>query len=441
MDNDLLKSRMRDLNDKPIRQAPIIYWMNRDQRLDDNYALITAYEFAEKLHQRVEVIFVVSPSFGPLHCDFDARIYEFMGRGLKYMTERAKMLNVNLTIKQGDPITTVIDYMRQVEAGLLICDFSPLKQMRLWREQIAGLVDVKMLEVDAHNVIPAFTTSDKQEWGAYTIRPKIQRLLPQYLTDFPTIPALGEGTITIDADILEWFNKLTGVHDPIVAMREFIDERLTDYQFRNNPNLDATSRLSAYLHFGQLSSQRLALEVSHSGHPHQEFLEEMIVRRELAENYCLYNPDYDSPRGFPDWAKKTLQKHGSDRREYLYSSEDFEYAKTHDEVWNAAQMQLLKTGYMHGYMRMYWAKKILEWTPDVDTAFHIALYLNDKYQLDGRDPNGYTGIAWALGGVHDQPWGERAIFGMIRYMNMAGLKRKFGVDEYIDKWRNENSLF
>jgi deoxyribodipyrimidine photo-lyase len=164
------------------------------------------------------------------------------------------------------------------------------------------------------------------------------------------------------------------------------------------------------------------------------FLEELIVRRELADNFCEYTPLYDSPDAFPQWARTSLDTHVSDKRDYLYSREQFEQAKTHDEAWNACQRELLKTGKMHGYMRMYWAKKILEWTRNYTEAMEIAIYLNDTYELDGRDPNGYAGIAWSIGGVHDRPWFDRPIFGVIRYMNASGLAKKFDVQEYCRRW-------
>jgi deoxyribodipyrimidine photo-lyase len=164
------------------------------------------------------------------------------------------------------------------------------------------------------------------------------------------------------------------------------------------------------------------------------FLEELIVRRELADNFCFYHLDYDSPLGFPDWAKKTHERHKNDVREYTYTQKQFERAETHDTLWNACQQELLKTGKMHGYMRMYWAKKILEWTPTVEDAMEIAIYLNDTYELDGRDPNGYAGIAWSMGGVHDRAWFERPVYGQIRYMNRSGCASKFSVDTYIATW-------
>jgi deoxyribodipyrimidine photo-lyase len=214
---------------------------------------------------------------------------------------------------------------------------------------------------------------------------------------------------------------------------------------RNNPTRDAQSNLSPYLHFGQISAQRVALEVlkylslppfaregTEGGISHAAFLEELIIRRELSDNFCFYNRDYDNFEGFPDWAKKTLNKHRKDRRDYIYTVKQFEHAKTHDDLWNAAQMEMAKRGKMHGYMRMYWAKKILEWTESPEKAMEVAIYLNDQYELDGRDPNGYAGIAWSIGGVHDRAWNERPIFGKIRYMSYNGCKAKFDIKQYIN---------
>ena len=222
-------------------------------------------------------------------------------------------------------------------------------------------------------------------------------------------------------------------------LRRFLDEKLAAYDdSRNDPAQNGQSDLSPYLHFGQLSAQRVFLEIVQAGPLRQSqeaFLEELIVRRELADNFCHYNPDYDNSKGFPAWAQETLKKHRDDRRPLLYDTVALAEARTHDPAWNAAQRQMVETGKMHGYMRMYWAKKILEWTSDPDTALAVAIALNNRYSLDGRDPNGYAGVAWSIGGVHDRPWSERAIFGKIRYMNAAGLRRKFkNLDAYINRF-------
>jgi deoxyribodipyrimidine photo-lyase len=192
---------------------------------------------------------------------------------------------------------------------------------------------------------------------------------------------------------------------------------------------------------GFLSRQEIAQKIKSTNNGSNSdsidvFLEELIIRAELAENFCCYCEDYDSTACFPDWAKSSLEKHSSDTREHLYSTDELEFAKTHDEAWNASQKQLVVEGKMHGYMRMYWAKKILEWTDNHEVAHQTAIYLNDKYELDGRDPGGFTGIAWAIGGVHDQGWKERDIFGKVRYMNYKGLKRKFDIESYEERYKN-----
>jgi deoxyribodipyrimidine photo-lyase len=225
---------------------------------------------------------------------------------------------------------------------------------------------------------------------------------------------------------------------PYKRLRSFIRKRLASYHTdRNFPEFEGTSCLSAYLHFGHISPLTIALAVQRAEAPaetHDAYLEELIVRRELAINYVARNPLYDRLRGSPNWALKTLAEHLQDVRPHLYSEAQLEAAATADELWNAAQIEMMTTGKMHGYMRMYWAKKILEWTETPEEAFDIALRLNDKYELDGRDPNGYTGIAWAIGGKHDRPWGpRRPVFGLIRYMSAAGMARKFDVKAYIQK--------
>jgi len=221
-------------------------------------------------------------------------------------------------------------------------------------------------------------------------------------------------------------------------LQDFIENKIEKYLAdKNDPIKDACSGLSAYLHFGQLSAQRVALEIIKNiskSESVDSFLEELIVRRELSDNYCYYNPLYDSVEGFPEWAKRSLNTQRKEKREFIYTQEVFEAAYTHDPLWNAAQNEMKQSGRMHGYMRMYWAKKILEWTASPEEALKIAIYLNDKYQLDGRDPNGYVGCAWSIGGVHDRAWANRPVYGKIRYMNFNGAKRKFSVDEYIGKW-------
>jgi deoxyribodipyrimidine photo-lyase len=337
----------------------------------------------------------------------------------------------------------------------VVSDFSPLRLVRGWRNAVAAAIGVAMEEVDAHNIVPCWVASPKAEYGAYTLRPKLKRLLGEFLEDFPPLvrhpiawerqaPAIPwselAGTLKVDVEVPEVTWIIPGERHARAALEDFLQHQLPGYGARrNDPNAAGQSNLSPYLHFGQIAPQRVALEVAdRPGHDasREAFWEELIVRRELADNYCYYQPDYDNFAGFPDWARKTLNQHRRDRRPQLYPQQVLESGATQDELWNAAQREMVHRGKMHGYLRMYWAKKILEWTASPEEAQATAIYLNDKYELDGRDPNGYTGIAWSIGGVHDRPWFERPVFGKIRYMSYQGCRGKFNVGAYIEKMRH-----
>ena len=307
-----------------------------------------------------------------------------------------------------------------------------------------------LYQVDTHNIIPVWAASDKKEYAAYTIRKKITSQLNNYLTDIPKViqhPFDGEKlknktfdkvilSLNINHSVKEVDWLLPGETAAFDKL-DYLKKGLKHYSIdRNNPNLKALSDLSPYFHFGQISPQRVAFEISKTQLPLEDknaFLEEMIVRRELSDNFCEYEPNYDFFEGFHPWAQKTLNEHRNDEREFLYSPDQFEVGETHDPLWNAAQNQMMNFGKMHGYMRMYWAKKILEWSPSPEVALQTAIELNDKYELDGRDPNGYTGVAWSIGGIHDRAWFERPVYGKIRYMNYNGCKSKFDVKKYIEE--------
>jgi deoxyribodipyrimidine photo-lyase len=429
-----LPLRYRALNAQPSRPGAILYWMNREMRIHDNWALLEAYSRARESKQSFAVVFFLMPSFGTATNLANDRMYEWMKQGLKHVEEDAQKLGIPFYVFEGEPTKLLPAFIETYDIGQVIVDFTPLRFMRSIKQSLADMLPISVLEVDAHNIIPWFIASDKQEWGAYTIRPKIHRLLPTYLHPYPVLSDHEVEPLIIDYTKPSWLTSPSTLPRATDAMNDFLTHRLSRYEERNNPNLDATSRLSAYFHFGFLSTQTVALAVQETNIPAESFLEEMIVRKELADNYCAYNSHYDSFEGFPDWAKKTLDLHRHDAREFVYDKATLEQGKTHDEAWNAAQLQMVTTGYMHGYMRMYWAKKIFEWTPSPEEALAIANELNDTYELDGRDPNGYTGTAWAIGGVHDRPWQERPIFGMIRFMNFQGLKRKFDLGQYIRTW-------
>lgn len=358
-------------------------------------------------------------------------------------------------------VENVPDFCEIHNAGALFFDFSPLKKPVEERQSIAKKLSIPVFVVDANNVVPLWVTSNKEEYAARTIRGKVHAHLEQFLVEPPQVE---KQTIkTPDFPAVDWEKALSSVTSPALenyhppfkpgeehaleVLREFVEQRLLNYaEGRNDPNESALSNLSPYLHYGQIASLRSALEVKKYAAKHPEkaiqdgaeaFIEESIVRRELSANFCYYNPHYLSLDAAKDWAKATLEKHQSDTRDHVYTLEQLEAAETYDDAWNACQIEMMRTGKMHGYMRMYWAKKILEWSPSPKIALEHAILLNDKYHLDGYEANGYVGILWAIAGIHDRPWGERAIFGTIRSMNFNGLKRKFDIQQYIDRWLPE----
>lgn len=443
--------RVYPLNKREPASGPVVYWMSRDQRVDDNWALIHAQEMALERRAPLAVVFTLAPSF----LGATVRQYGFMLKGLSATARKLEQLRIPFFLLRGDPVDRFAAFIEQRRIAVVITDFDPLRIKRGWREQAARLSSASFVEVDAHNVVPCRYVSGKQEYGAYTIRPKIQRLLPEFLLDFPSLishpfswPAsvqhfdanevLKELPLDHGVGEVDWLQP--GDDAGLMALRNFISEGLGGFgDFGNDPCRNGQSGLSPWLHFGQVSAQRVALETGKlmAFLPSVEaFLEELIVRRELSDNYCYYNPDYDRIAGAPDWARKTIGEHRRDRREYLYSREQFESSDTHDSLWNAAQRSMVVSGKMHGYLRMYWAKKIMEWSRTPDEAFETAIYLNDRYELDGRDPNGYAGIAWSIAGVHDRAWGERPVFGKIRYMSEKGCARKFDVNAYVRTWEN-----
>lgn len=451
-----LMKRVRRLNDIPYRAGNILYWMDRDMRIMDNDAIHVAAQFA-KQH---EVAYGVFYNLVADYLGGGERQLTFKREGLRETYEKAREKGIPFFVMTKDVTKELPKFVKEHNVGMIITDFSPLRLNRSWRDEIAENVEIPFLEVDAHNVIPCWIASEKQEFAARTFRPKVHRNLKEFLTPYPNLMMQEKRWANFprpDFDLLDslkadktvkpvnWAQG--GEHQAKLMLESFLRTRIQGYaEKRNDPNEDHLSNLSPYFHYGNLSPRRAALEVK-AAHARGEvkkddletFLEEAIVRRELSDNYCYYNENYDSCKGFPEWALKTLGEHADDEREYVYSKKQFEHADTHDDLWNAAQMQMVKTGKMHGYMRMYWAKKILEWTNTIAYAMEIAVYLNDKYELDGRDPNGYVGCAWSIGGVHDRAWTERPVYGKIRYMNANGARRKFDVDKYIATWRKSET--
>jgi deoxyribodipyrimidine photo-lyase len=449
------RARVRPLNRARPGKGPVVYWMSRDQRVRDNWALLYAQELALSLGRPLGVVFCLAPAF----LGATLRQYSFMLKGLQEVAGDLARLHLPFFLLTGEPARELPGFVAHYRIGAVVSDFSPLRLVRGWKSAVAEGIGVSLEEVDAHNVVPCWVASPKAEYGAYTLRPKLKRLLPAFLEDFPPLtrhPVGWEGeipaipwerlpaTLAIDPSVPEVTWLSPGERQARAALDHFLEHRLPVYgERRNDPTQDGQSDLSPYLHFGHLAPQRAALEVELCrGHDtsREAFLEELIVRRELADNFCFYQPHYDTFAGFPDWAQQTLNRHRGDRRVHLYAVEALESGRTHDPLWNAAQGDMVRRGKMHGYLRMYWAKKILEWTASPEEAQAVAIYLNDKYELDGRDPNGYAGIAWSIGGVHDRPWFERPVFGKIRYMSYEGCRRKFKVEAYINQTREKSGL-
>jgi deoxyribodipyrimidine photo-lyase len=444
----MIDKRARLIKEGKKGSGPVMYWMSRDQRSHDNWALLYAQRIALKQRSPLVVVFCLVPHF----LEATIRQYGFMLRGLAELEAVLHHKNISFVLAAGRPEEQIPRLVKQFEAACLITDFDPLNIKRKWKAEAAKNINVPFYEVDAHNIVPCWIASPKQEYAAYTFRPKIRRLLSEFLVKFPPVkrhpfslkekPALIQwkdlrASLKIDHDIKEVNWPKPGEKEAIKVLKDFVKKKLPLYEKqRNDPTVDAQSNLSPYLHFGHISAQRAALYVQESDSPKKDkdvFLEELIVRRELSDNFCFYNTSYDRFEGFPEWARMSLDRHRKDRRPYVYRMQDFETASTHDDLWNAAQKEMMTRGKMHGYMRMYWAKKILEWTESPEEAMGTAIYLNDRYELDGRDPNGYTGIAWSIGGVHDRAWNERPVFGKVRYMSYNGCKGKFDIKKYIER--------
>ena len=443
-------ARLRTLSPGTHFPGPVVYWMHREMRATDNWALLHAREQAAQRGQPLCVVFCLVQSYSLAALPH----FAFLVHALRETAHNIAQQGISFVLLRGQPGVEIPRFLREVRAGLVITDADPTRLKRQWLAEALPRIDAPVVEVDGRNVVPARAASDKREYMARTIRPKIQRLLPEYLHEFPTPTAQPLATWTAPIPTIDWPALLAEMGPPPAhfpageaaaqaRMRSFLLHDLPRYaDDRNTPVEPAASLLSPYLHFGQLSAQRLALAtLAAPGIPpaaREGFLEQLIVRRELAENFCLYTPHYDTPEAFPNWAAASLAKHEDDPRPYLASEAELDAGETPDPLWNAAQRQLLATGHMHGWLRMYWAKQILLWSPNAETALARCLRLNDSLSLDGRDVNGYAGIAWSIGGVHDRPWPERAVFGTVRSMTLAGARRKFDVQVFVDRWGKQD---
>lgn len=433
--------RIESVTGKPEGDGPVIYWMSRDQRVEDNWALTRAHQKAVEHGSPLVVAFCLTDEVPGA----SKRHLLFMLEGLRREARRLLDCGIQFHFLTGSPGRKVAELAAVLGAGLVVADYGPLRQSVAWRKEAGERLTCRMETVDAHNIVPACFVTDKREYAAYTIRPKLNALLGTFLVPAPPVPSSdfgavsGEGLRRLEDELLRLSYGMAegypraGSKAAEKRLIDFLDGDLDRYPESNDPNLNLQSGLSPYIHFGQISARKVVADaLLRGGRGSEDFVEQAFIRRELAENFCRHCPGYDSTAGFPEWGMKTLMKHAADPRDHRYSFGELEAGETHDRLWNAAERQLTSSGCMPGYLRMYWAKKLLEWTEAPDEAMSIAIRLNDGHSLDGRDPNGYAGISWSIGGVHDRPWGERAIFGMVRYMSFAGMRRKFDVEKYIE---------
>jgi deoxyribodipyrimidine photo-lyase len=445
------QARIRSINNKAIVAGDyVLYWMQQSQRAEHNPALDVAIGEANRLKRPVLVAFGLTDTYP----EANLRHYRFMLEGLQDAQTALRRKGIQLVVRLGEPAQVALALGHR--AALMVCDVGYTRHQRQWRRTVATRATCRVLAVEGDVTVPLAVASAKAEYAARTLRPRITKHLDDYLKlrraakphqaslhlkmdglDMDNIDQVLAG-LTIDRTVPPVSRLFKGgCREAKKRLRVFIRDRLSRYDAHSNqPQTDDISHMSPYLHFGQISPVYVALQVHRARQgrriDREAYLEELIVRRELAANFVHYTPDYDRYTCLPEWARKTLADHAGDERPAIYTQEELEAARTHDPYWNAAMREMKHTGFMHNYMRMYWGKKILEWADSPENAFETALAINNKYFLDGRDPNSYAGVAWIFG-KHDRAWPERPIFGKVRYMAASGLERKCDIRAYVRK--------
>jgi len=437
--------RLCSLNSNSVQNRDyILYWMQSSQRAEFNHALEFAVDQSNTYNQPLITAFCLLDNYPRANISH----YRFMLQGLLEVKESLTKRGIGFVVHHNDP-TSIIPSLGE-DASLVVVDRDYQRNQNQWRQTVADSIDCPLIQVESNVIVPIETVSQKEEYSAGTIRPKINRLIDNYLipvrkrrvknrykeigihdVDFTDIENVVKD-LRIQSRKPQDIRLQGGITSARQTLKNFIRNDLAVFgTLRNDPAYDRLSNMSSFLHFGQISPLEIALEILKTNSPGTDsYLEELIIRRELGVNFVFYNENYDNIECLPNWAKETLDLHALDPREYVYTFRDLEQANTHDSYWNAAQREMVKYGKMHGYMRMYWGKKILEWSDSPEEAYRTCVTLNDKYEIDGRDPNGYSGVAWCFG-KHDRAWKEREIFGKVRYMNANGLRRKFNIEEYV----------
>ena len=395
-------ARIFEFNNKPIKSGKIIYMCEREIRAKDNFALQFALQKSKKLNLPLKII------HPKINYEYNLK-QKFIDSQIAQAEKQFKQIGLDFEVIEKTPD----EIIKNLNPALIILDFNPILKRKYLKN-----ADFKIYEIDGHNIISTRFVSDKQEYSATTLRRKIYYKISPFLTEFDNLT-----TEKVEANYV---------------LENFIKNKLQYYaEYKNDISKDVLSGLSKYLNLGFISSQRVALEVIKSGVNDinkEVFLEELIVRKELADNFCLYANSFKDFSGISNWAKMSLNNHKFDIRPYIYSMEELENAKTYDTLWNATQIQLIREGTIHGYLRMYWAKKISEWTPSPKEELKMAIYLNDKYAYDSPSANGYVGILWAIAGLHDRAFVDYPITGKIRRMTYDSLKRKYDLGDYLNKY-------
>ena len=429
----------------------ISYWMTSNQRIENNFSLRFAARIAKEKKLPLKIFFI----YNKIQYDCISRHLKFMFEGLKDVL--LKFNNFNHKINFYEYGTNLCSLILS-DCDTLVLDEPYTERSRKYLKSELKDIDCNIYSID-NLYLPTKLVSNKEEYSAATFRRKYYKLVDDLIDQTFKIENELNGITTLDdpneytIDIFKILSDLPkdkylinqdiqGGHDNAVnTFKNYIDNDIFNYDEKsNNPENIKNSCMSKYLHYGHISIFEIIYDLMKINFNFtNSFVEQILIRRELAYNYTYHNKNYNNHKGLPNWAIESLISHQEDKREFVYDLHDFEFAKTHDLYWNSAQIQLLKYGYIHGYMRMYWGKKILEWTKNFQEGIKIALYLNNKYQLDGRNPNSYVGILWCFG-LHDRGWKERSIFGKIRYMNENGLKRKFDIDRYVNNFSNSNQI-
>ena len=439
-------ARIRTLRDEPPREGAdyVLYLMQQSQRAAFNPALELAVEEAGRLGLPVLVCFGLLDGANGFP-EANARHYAFMLQGLGEVAAELRQRGVAFLMRRGTPSEVALDLSKR--AALLVLDRGYLTIQRRWYAEIEEGAACRVVQVEGDVVVPVETASNKHEYAARTLRPKLAKRFDEFLEELkPRKVARSAEGLTLKggldvSDPEQLLKELTldttvgpvkrfrgGHGEASRRLKVFLKEAFEGYGAgRNKPEAGAASHMSPYLHFGMISPVEIGLAIRTAkvgdADDRSAYLEELIVRRELAMNHVFHTKGYDAyETALPDWAKKTLSEHADDPRPKLYSEEELTEGKTHDHYWNVAMREMRETGYMHNQLRMYWGKKILEWSPTPSEGFAVTLRLNNRYFLDGRDANSFTNVAWVYG-LHDRPWQTREIFGSVRYQSENSLKK------------------